>query len=86
MAWRESAFRETVRWLSRLRARNDARALRGDGRLCRFAAELADRALRLVDAFALFGTGRCTPARRALDKPMAIACFVERAPCLPSRT
>jgi hypothetical protein len=26
-----------------------------------------------------------TPARRALDSPMAIACWVERAPCLPSR-
>ena len=25
-------------------------------------------------------------ARRAFDNPMAIACFVERAPCLPSRT
>ena len=24
--------------------------------------------------------------RRALERPMAIACFVERAPCLPSRT
>src|SRR4051812_33868771 len=26
-----------------------------------------------------------TPARRALDRPMAIACLVERAPCLPLR-
>ena len=26
-----------------------------------------------------------TPARRALDRPIAIACWVERAPCLPSR-
>ena len=26
-----------------------------------------------------------TPARRALDSPMAIACFGERAPCLPWR-
>src|SRR5207244_3445354 len=32
------------------------------------------------------GGGSFTPARRALDSPMAIACFVERAPCLPSRT
>ena len=24
-------------------------------------------------------------ARRALERPMAIACLVERAPCLPSR-
>src|SRR5256714_8388154 len=26
-----------------------------------------------------------TPARRAFDRPMAIACLVERAPCLPWR-
>jgi hypothetical protein len=26
-----------------------------------------------------------TPARRAFDKPIAIACFAERAPCLPAR-
>jgi hypothetical protein len=26
-----------------------------------------------------------TPARLAFDKPMAIACFAELAPCLPSR-
>ena len=35
---------------------------------------------------ARFGAGKSTPARRAFDSPMAIACFVERAPCLPSRT
>ena len=27
-----------------------------------------------------------TPARLALDSPMAITCLAERAPCLPSRT
>jgi hypothetical protein len=26
-----------------------------------------------------------TPDRLALERPMAIACSVERAPCLPSR-
>src|SRR5207245_1500836 len=26
-----------------------------------------------------------TPERRAFDRPMAIACLVDRAPCLPSR-
>ena len=31
------------------------------------------------------GRPSLTPARRAFDRPMAIACFVERAPCLPSR-
>src|SRR4030095_9844870 len=29
----------------------------------------------------LFGGGSFTPARRASDKPMANACFVDRAPC-----
>lgn len=37
----------------------------------------------LRDAF-FFGT--LMPARRALDKPIAMACSVERAPCFPSRT
>jgi hypothetical protein len=32
------------------------------------------------------GGGSFTPARRAFDNPIAIACFVDRAPCLPSRT
>jgi len=27
-----------------------------------------------------------TPARRAFESPIAIACLVERAPCFPSRT
>src|SRR2546421_4206296 len=27
-----------------------------------------------------------TPARRAFDRPMAVACLLERAPCLPFRT
>jgi hypothetical protein len=33
----------------------------------------------------LSGGGSFTPARRALERPMAIACLVERAPCFPSR-
>ena len=32
-----------------------------------------------------FGGGSLTPARRALDKPIAMACLAERAPCFPSR-
>ena len=44
-------------------------------------------ALRRValDVFPRPGAGSLTPARRALDRPMAIACFGERAPCLPCR-
>jgi len=32
-----------------------------------------------------FGGANFTPARRALESPMAMACFVERAPCFPAR-
>ena len=31
------------------------------------------------------GGGNFTPARRAFDNPIAMACLVDRAPCLPSR-
>jgi len=32
-----------------------------------------------------FGGGSFTPARRAFDNPIAIACFADFAPCFPSR-
>jgi hypothetical protein len=35
----------------------------------------------VVERFA----GAATPARRALERPIAIACLADRAPCLPSR-
>src|SRR5688572_16062730 len=64
-----------------------ARDRRGDGFRRRLPARLAAAALFRVLAFALEGGGgSLTPARRAFDRPMAIACLVERAPCLPSRT
>ena len=44
--------------------------------LCRVATEVVPG----------LGGGRSTPARRAFDKPMAMACLVDRAPCFPSRT
>src|SRR5438094_10414487 len=37
------------------------------------------------DVLPAAGGGSLTPARRALDNPMATACLVERAPCLPLR-
>jgi hypothetical protein len=44
-------------------------------------------ALRVrADVVPFRGGGRLTPARRAFESPMAIACLAERAPCLPSRT
>ena len=61
--------------------------LRGDGRRLCAPARLAAFALCFVRALApAAGAGSLTPARRAFDRPMAIACFVERAPCFPSRT
>ena len=51
---------------------------------CRKRASLPRRVRSLVRPFSGGGSG--TPARRAFDRPIAIACFVERAPCLPWRT
>ena len=39
----------------------------------------------VAEAFLFPGGGSFTPARRAFDSPMAIACFVDLAPCFPSR-
>jgi hypothetical protein len=36
-----------------------------------------------LDAWPFLGGLSFTPARRAFDNPIAIACFVERAPCFP---
>src|SRR6266516_454544 len=50
-------------------------------------ARLALAALRRVraDTLPFLGVPSFTPARRALDRPMAIACLADRAPCLPWR-
>src|SRR6185295_17926822 len=91
LACRESADRETERRGSRFSARETARPRRRDGDLgFRFFcptsyARLAERRV-LLDVRPFFGGLSGTPARRALDNPMAIACLAERAPCLPSRT
>ena len=55
--------------------------------LRRRAAERACFAARRVssETVPFFGAFSFTPARRAFDSPIAIACWVERAPCLPSR-
>jgi hypothetical protein len=71
---------------SRFSARLVARDRRADGRARRLAARVADCALRFVLALAFFGGGSFTPERLAFERPIAIACFVDRAPCFPSRT
>jgi hypothetical protein len=78
-ACRESAFRLAARVSSRFKARSEARE--------RFGLEVRrlDELDRRDDfAERPFG-GSFTPARLAFESAMAIACFVERAPCLPSR-
>jgi len=39
----------------------------------------------LAEARPFFGACSFTAARLAFESPIAIACFVERAPCFPSR-
>jgi hypothetical protein len=89
-AWRASAVEDAAARPSRFNARRTARARRGARGLVaapRRPARLAAAALFFVCAFALAGGLRSfTPERRAFDNPIAMACFVERAPCLPSRT
>jgi hypothetical protein len=73
--------------LSRLSARFVARERLLDGFL-RLPARPFARSLfawRFVRVLPSFGGGNFTPARRALDKPIAIACSGDRAPCSPSR-
>src|SRR6266545_1096464 len=76
---------------SRLRARSVARPRRGDGALgfrrpCPTAyACAAERRVRALAA-PRPGGFRGTPARRALESPMAIACWGDLAPCRPRRT
>jgi hypothetical protein len=74
---------------SRLSALVIARARVVDGRLrVPFAARLVASfaALRVRgDAVPFLGGGSFTPARRASDNPIAIACWGDRAPCFPSR-
>jgi hypothetical protein len=69
-----------------VRRRAEVRACRESAR--DEAALLPSRlALRRVfsDVVPFLGGGSFTPALRAFDSPIAIACLVERAPCLPRR-
>ena len=53
-----------------------APALLSASALCRVASE----------AVPFLGAGTFTPARRASESPIAIACLADRAPCFPSLT
>jgi len=85
----DSAARDTVLRGSRLSTRNTARETLGRRRVFRlpWPASYAYSALLRVRALALpFRGGRSgTPARRASDRPIAIACCGDLAPCRPRR-
>jgi hypothetical protein len=81
------ACRESERWDAALRgsrfsAFSAARDRFADGFL--FADGFPFAVLFLRDDDLPRG-GSFTPARRASDNPMAMACFVDRAPCFPLR-
>src|SRR5689334_23369049 len=82
-AWRERACFEAALWPSFFNAFVVARERRFEGFLP--ARRVSRSACSRVCSDEPGEGGRSTPARRAFDRPIAIACFVERAPCLPSR-
>src|ERR1041384_2865347 len=84
-AWRESACFEAALWPSRFNAFRVARERFADGRFPLFALLRSRAACSFVSSEDPFEAGRSTPARRAFESPLAIACFVDRAPCFPSR-
>jgi hypothetical protein len=84
-ACRESAVFDAALRPSRFSAFNVARERFDDFLLLRPALRVSRAACSRVSFEAFFGGGSFTPARRASDNPIAIACFVERAPCFPSR-
>jgi len=84
LACRARARRVAAARGSRRSARRTARERRVDGR--RRRPPPAVSVLSLVRALVPRAGGSSTPARRAFERPMAIACLAERAPCFPSRT
>ena len=84
-AWRDNARCEAARWGARFNLRFPARERAREGRLWLPPFFNSRRACFFVLREPRFGGGSFTPARRALDKPIAIACFAEAAPCFPSR-
>jgi hypothetical protein len=85
-AWDDSADFEAALWPSLLSASVVALERVPAGLWCSLDEASSRAAFFLVDLLAVLLAGIFTPARRALDRPMAIACLVERAPCFPLRT
>jgi len=84
-ACRDNALCEADRRDSRLSAFLTACERRRDGWRRDFALRRSRAACFFILAEPLFGGGNLTPARRALDNPIAMACCGDRAPCFPSR-
>src|SRR5207302_9380800 len=84
----DSACRDAASRDSRRSAPAIARERRPEGGLCLRPRAMSCSALRWTSAETLppAGGGSFTPARRAFERPIAIACFGDRTPCLPSRT
>jgi len=86
---RDSADLETVAVLSLFNALDVARERLGDVFLFpdRPLAKSRFACFRvLLPPWPSFGAFKSTPALRAFDSPIAIACFGHLAPCFPSRT
>src|SRR5262249_9656427 len=85
-ACRLSDRRLAARCPSRRSAPSTARARVRDVLRWRFPPLAMSRfALARTRAELVLLVGSLTPAGRASDRPIAIACFVDRAPCLPPR-
>jgi hypothetical protein len=82
LAWRDTARFDPAACPSRLNALDEARDRVDDG----FRPFRDDSWRARFFAALPFGLGTFTPARRALESPIAMACFVLLAPCFPWRT
>jgi hypothetical protein len=83
-AWRDSARCDAPARPSRFSAPLTARERFVEGRL--FRLELRCDFSFFAEAVPFGAGGNFTPAFRAFESPMAIACFGLRTPCFPSLT
>jgi hypothetical protein len=90
-AWRDSAGLDAACRGSRLSANVVARDRAADFFFAPVLAFLPLARSRCADlrvdseVLPFFGGFKATPARRALESPIAMACLVDLAPCFPSR-
>ena len=84
---RETARCDAPAVPSRLSARNVARERRADGCRAPLPRLFSRSRTACLRTFAVprRGGGKFTPARRALERPIAMACRADLTPCTPSR-